>query len=63
MIYDLSPSFFDPIMFRLGDLIYRHVPIKPFVMSPVNLTHPARADLLDDAVGPERATDEVTHCS
>ena len=63
MTYDLSPSFFDPIMFRLGDLIYRHVPIQPFVMSPVNLTHPTLADLLDDAVVPKGTTDEVRHCA
>ena len=62
MTYDLSPSFFDPIMSRLGDLIYRHVPIQPFVMSPVNLTHPALADLFDDAVMAEGAIDEVLHC-
>ncbi len=31
-------------------------------MRPVHLTHPAFADLLDDAVVPEGATDEVSHC-
>jgi hypothetical protein len=29
---------------------------------PKHLTHPALADPLDDAVVPEGATDEVTHC-
>ena len=32
------------------------------VFGPVHLTHPASADLLDDAVVPEGATDEVLHC-
>jgi hypothetical protein len=44
------------------DHLYRHIPIQPLVMRPVNLAHPALADLLDDAVVPEGATDEVTRC-
>ena len=59
MTYDLSPSFFDPIMFRLGDLIYRHVPVEPFVMRPVHLSPPASADLLDDAVVAEGGADHL----
>jgi hypothetical protein len=43
--------------------MYPHIPIETLIVRPIDLTHPARADLLDEAVGPERATDEVTHCS
>ena len=32
------------------------------VARSVNLTHTTSADLLDDAVMPEGATDEVLHC-
>ena len=40
----------------------RHVPIEPLVARPVDLAHPTLADLLDDAVVAEGATDEVSHC-
>jgi hypothetical protein len=30
-------------------------------MRPIHLTHPTLADLLDDAIVPEGATDEVRH--
>jgi hypothetical protein len=39
-----------------------HIPIQPLVVRPVDLAHPALADLLDDAIVPEGATDEVSHC-
>jgi len=31
-------------------------------MRPVHLSHPALADLVDDAVVAQSATDEVSHC-
>jgi len=32
------------------------------VARPIDLTHPTLADLLDDVVMPEGATDQVLHC-
>ena len=47
---------------RLGQHLDRHISIQPLVLASIDFTHPTSADLLDDAVMPERATDEVLHC-
>ena len=39
----------------------RHVPIQSLVVGPIHHAHPALADLVDDAVVAEGATDEVSH--
>ena len=38
-----------------------HVPIKPLIVGAIDNTHPALADLLDDAVVSEGLTDKVCH--
>jgi hypothetical protein len=40
----------------------RDIPIEALIAGAVHLPHPALADLLDDAVVPKGATDEVLHC-
>ncbi len=40
----------------------RHVPIQPLIARSVNLAHPSLADLVDDAVVAEGATNKVSHC-
>ena len=47
---------------RLRQHLDCYVPIEPLIVRPVDLAHPADADLLDDAVMAEGATDEVSHC-
>ncbi|MBD3853454.1 MAG: hypothetical protein IFJ96_01625 [Acidobacteria bacterium] len=46
----------------LGQHLDGDVPIQALIVRSVDLTHPALADLLDDAVVPEGSTDEVLHC-
>jgi len=46
----------------LMDHLYRHIAVKPLVTGAVDLSHPALADLLDDAVMAEGGADEVLHC-
>ncbi len=41
----------------------RHISIQPLVMRPIHHAHPACADLLDDAVVPESAADDVSPAS
>jgi len=48
---------------RFVDDLDRDVAIEPFVVGAVHLTHPTLADLVDDAVVPKCAADEVLHCS
>jgi hypothetical protein len=50
------------LRYRRRQHLDRHIPIKPLVVGPVHLAHPAFADLVDDAVVTEGATDEVLHC-
>jgi len=47
----------------LQQYLDRHITVEPLVACAVDHPHPARADLLDDAVVAKRATDEVSHCS
>jgi hypothetical protein len=40
----------------------RNIPIEPLILRAVDYPHPTLADFLNEAVVPEGATDEVTHC-
>ena len=46
---------------RFVDDLNRDVAVEPLIMGAVHLAHPAGADLVDDAVVAEGATDEVLH--
>jgi hypothetical protein len=55
----LSPRWIFSKVFRQN--LDRDVPIQTLVTGTVYLPHPTLADLFDDAVRAEAATDEISH--